>query len=163
MNINMFKKGEILGCFVFFIYLCKQKELILSMLESLKNISVVAAIIVDGDKILAAQRGYGEWKGWWEFPGGKIEPGEGPIEALRREIREELAMDINVGEKLCIVEYDYPTFHLSMQCFLCTIKSGLTLVEHGDARWLGHEEMYAVKWLPADEKVIEKIKLIYGA
>ena len=125
----------------------------------MKTINVVAAIIVSPEgKIFATQRGYGEWKDWWEFPGGKIEPGEEPAEALQREIREELATEINVGERLCVVEYDYPKFHLSMQCFLCTIKSGdLTLLEHQDARWLSREELGTVNWLPADEEVIEKL------
>ena len=124
-----------------------------------KTINVVAAIIVDGDKIFATQRGYGEWKDWWEFPGGKIEPGEEPADALQREIREELATEINVGECLCTVEYDYTSFHLSMQCFLCTIQSGdITLLEHEDARWLSREELDSVNWLPADEEVVRKIK-----
>ena len=129
------------------------------MNDSQKHINVVAAIIVSPEgEIFATQRGYGEWKDWWEFPGGKIEPGEEPAEALRREIREELATEINVGERLCVVEYDYPKFHLSMQCFLCTIKSGdLTLLEHEDARWLSKDELETVNWLPADEEVIEKL------
>ena len=125
-----------------------------------KTINVVAAIIVSPEgEIFATQRGYGEWKDWWEFPGGKIEPGEEPAEALRREIREELATEINVGEQLCFVEYDYPKFHLSMQCFICTIKSGdLTLLEHEAARWLSCEDLDSVHWLPADEEVIERLK-----
>ena len=125
----------------------------------MKTINVVAAIIVSPEgKIFATQRGYGEWKDWWEFPGGKIEPGEAPAEALQREIREELATEINVGERLCTVEYDYPAFKLNMQCFLCTIKSGdLTLLEHEDARWLSREELNSINWLPADEKVVNML------
>ena len=123
-----------------------------------KSINVVAAIIVDGDKIFATQRGYGEWKDWWEFPGGKIEPGEEPADALQREIREELATEINVGELLCKIEYDYTSFYLSMQCFLCTIRSGdLTLLEHEDARWLSKNELNSVNWLPADKEIIVHI------
>ena len=102
-----------------------------------------------------------QWKDWWEFPGGKTEPGEEPADALRREIREELATEIAVGEQLCTVEYDYPKFHLSMQCFICTIQSGnLTLLEHEDARWLSYEELDSVRWLPADEEVIERLKRV---
>lgn len=125
----------------------------------MKTINVVAAIIVDGNRTFATQRGYGPWKDWWEFPGGKIEPGESSKDALVREIREELATEIEVGELLTTVEYDYPEFHLSMKCFLCTIKSGdLTLLEHEDARWLAIEELDTVKWLPADNKIIELLK-----
>lgn len=125
----------------------------------MKTINVVAAIIVDGNRIFATQRGYGPWKDWWEFPGGKIEVGETPEEALQREIREELATDIEVGELLTTVEYDYPEFHLSMKCFLCTIKMGdLTLLEHEDARWLAMEEIDSVNWLPADKDIIKRLK-----
>lgn len=125
----------------------------------MRTINVVAAIIADGNRIFATQRGYGPWKDWWEFPGGKIEPGESSKDALAREIREELATEIEVGELLTTVEYDYPEFHLSMKCFLCTIKSGdLTLLEHEDARWLAIEELDTVKWLPADNKIIELLK-----
>ena len=122
----------------------------------MKTINVVAAIIVDGNRVFATQRGYGPWKDWWEFPGGKIEHGESPEKALHREIREELATDIEVGELLTTVEYDYPEFHLSMKCFLCIIKSGdLTLLEHEDARWLAMEEFDSVNWLPADRDIIK--------
>ena len=124
-----------------------------------KQIEVVAAIIRKGDKIFATQRGYGEWKDWWEFPGGKIEPGETPEDALKREIREELATEIEVDELLTTVEYDYPKFHLTMHCYLCTIISGdLSLLEHEDARWLARDELNSVKWLPADKDVIRHLK-----
>ena len=122
----------------------------------MKQIEVVAAIIRKGDKIFATQRGYGEWKDWWEFPGGKMEVGETPEEALVREIREELSAEINVGELLTTVEYDYPAFHLTMHCFLCTLLTdSMHLNEHEAARWLTMNELDSVKWLPADEKVIE--------
>ena len=128
-----------------------------------KHIEVVAAIIVRDGRIFATQRGYGEWKDWWEFPGGKIEPGESPEDALKREIREELATEIEVDELLTTVEYDYPKFHLTMQCYLCTIISGdLTLLEHEDARWLALDELDCVKWLPADKDVIEKLSTTFA-
>lgn len=124
----------------------------------MKTIRVVAAIIIENDKIFATQRGYGEFKGGWEFPGGKIEEGETPQQALVREIQEELDTEIEVGELMDKVEYDYPQFHLSMDCFLCRIKSGkLVLKEHEDARWLGREELGSVEWLPADEGVVGKL------
>jgi len=125
----------------------------------MKTINVVAAIIRDeAGRVFCTQRGYGEWKDWWEFPGGKIEEGETAEEALQREIREELAAEIEVGELLTTVEYDYPKFHLSMKCFLCSLKNGdLTLLEHEDAKWLGRDELNSVKWLPADEGVIRII------
>ena len=120
---------------------------------------VVAAIIRKGDKIFASQRGYGEWKDWWEFPGGKIEAGETPEEALVREIREELSTEISVDEFLCTVEYDYPKFRLKMHCFLCSLLSeALHLNEHEAARWLTKDELTSVKWLPADKEVVEKVK-----
>ena len=125
----------------------------------MKHIEVVAAIIRKGDKIFATQRGYGEWKDWWEFPGGKMEVGETPEEALKREIHEELSADISVGELLTTVEYDYPAFHLTMHCFLCTlVGEALHLNEHEASRWLTKEELDSVKWLPADEIVIDKMK-----
>lgn len=124
-----------------------------------KVIRVAAAVITNGDKFFATQRGYGEWRGYWEFPGGKIEVGETPKEALRREIKEELDTEINVGDKLCTVEYDYPSFHLSMDCFLAKVKSGtLTLKEHDAAKWLHRDELDSINWLPADEVVIKGLK-----
>lgn len=128
-------------------------------MEKQKNIEVVAAIIQSGGKYFTTQRGYGEWKDWWEFPGGKIEAGESHKDALRREIREELATDIEVGSLLTTVEYDYPKFHLTMHCYLCTVVGGnLTLLEHEDARWLRKEELDTVRWLPADRSIIELLK-----
>jgi len=125
----------------------------------MKQIEVVAAIIRKGDKIFATQRGYGEWQDWWEFPGGKMEVGETPEEALVREIREELSAEISVGELLTTVEYDYPAFHLTMHCFLCTlVGEALHLNEHEAARWLTKEELGSVKWLPADEIVIKEVR-----
>ena len=125
----------------------------------MKQIEVVAAIIRKGDKIFATQRGYGDWKDWWEFPGGKIEPGESPEEALKREIREELSTEISVDKFLCTVEYDYPKFHLTMHCFWCSIESGnLILKEHEAAKWLSLDQLDSVNWLPADKIVIEQIK-----
>lgn len=124
-----------------------------------KQIEVVAAIITDGKKIFATQRGYGEFKDGWEFPGGKIEQGETPKQALQREIREELTVEIEVGELFDTVEYDYPDFHLTLHCFLCTIKSGeMILKEHEAARWLTKETLDSVDWLPADVGVIEKLR-----
>ena len=128
------------------------------MIESKKTIEVVAAIIIRDGKLFATQRGYGEWKDWWEFPGGKIEPEESQEDALKREIREELATEIEVGTLLSTVEYDYPKFHLTMHCYLCTIISGeLSLLEHEDARWLAMDELNSVKWLPADAKLISHL------
>lgn len=125
----------------------------------MKKIEVVAAIICDGDKFFATQRGYGEWKDWWEFPGGKIEAGETAEEALQREIREELATEIAIDKLITTVDYDYPKFHLTMHCFLCHVQCGhLTLLEHESAHWLKREEFNSVKWLPADEVVIEQLK-----
>ena len=126
----------------------------------MKTIKVAAAIIRKGDKIFATQRGYGEYRDWWEFPGGKIEPGETPEEALKREIREELATEIAVEEFLTCVEYDYPGFHLSMDCFLCSVLSGdLVLLEHEAAKWLPMTGLHTVNWLPADLLVVEKLEL----
>lgn len=125
----------------------------------MKTIKVVAAIIERDDEIFATQRGYGAFKDGWEFPGGKIEPEESPEEALKREIKEELDTEIEVGELIDIVEYDYPEFHLTMHCFLCKIKSGdLILKEHEAAKWLNKETLYSVEWLPADLGLIEKLK-----
>ena len=125
----------------------------------MKTIKVVAAIIVHDDKVFATQRGYGEFKDGWEFPGGKVEPGETPEKALVREIEEELDTEIEVRELLDTVEYDYPTFHLSMDCFISTVKSGdLVLREHEAAKWLTLETLNSVDWLPADLILIDKIK-----
>ena len=125
----------------------------------MKTIHVVAAVICEKERIFATQRGYGAWKDYWEFPGGKIEPGETPEEALSREILEELDTEIAVGEKLTTVEYDYPEFHVSMDCFLCSIVSGsLTLLEHEAARWLPYDDLKQVKWLPSDIKIIELLE-----
>lgn len=126
----------------------------------MKTVKVVAAVIRDGNKIFATQRGYGDLKGGWEFPGGKIEEGETPQQALAREIKEELATDIEVGDFIADIEYDYPTFHLSMNCYWCTVKDGnLTLLEHEAAKWLDADSIYSVNWLPADELIIPDIKL----
>lgn len=125
----------------------------------MKEIKVVAAIIVKDGRLFATQRGYGDYKDWWEFPGGKIEPGETPEQALKREIKEELDTEINVGDHLITVEYDYPKFHMTMGCYLCSVVSGkLTLLEHEAAKWLGPDELTSVKWLPSDIEVVEKIR-----
>jgi 8-oxo-dGTP diphosphatase len=124
----------------------------------MKTIEVVAAIIKHKDKIFATQRGYGDFKGFWEFPGGKMEAGETPEGALIREIREELNIDIIVGELLDTIEYDYPEFHLTMHCFICTLNSGkIVLNEHEAARWLTKDTLSSVNWLPADITLIEKL------
>ena len=124
----------------------------------MKTIEVVAAIIVKGDQVFATQRGYGDFKGWWEFPGGKIEAGECPHEALKREIVEELEAEIEVGDLLETVEWDYPTFHLTMHCFVCSLKSeSLHLNEHTDSAWLTIDNLGSVKWLPADLILLDKI------
>ena len=125
----------------------------------MKHIEVVAAIIRKDDKIFATQRGYGDFKDWWEFPGGKMEAGETPEEALKREIREELSAEISIDEYLCTVDYDYPNFHLTMHCYLCSLLTEtLHLNEHEAARWLTKEELDSVKWLPADLEVVKRIK-----
>ncbi len=124
----------------------------------MKTIEVVAAIIIKDGKVFATQRGYGEWQGWWEFPGGKIEAGESPEAALVREIREELDADIEVGELLETVEWDYPKFHLTMHCFICSLLSeSMHLNEHESAAWLTRETIHSVKWLPADEGLARRI------
>ena len=125
----------------------------------MKTIKVVAAIIIHENKIFATQRGYGEFKDGWEFPGGKIEPGETPQEALVREIKEELDIEIEVKDFLETVEYDYPAFHLSMDCFFCAIKSGeLVLKEHEAAKWLTAETLDSVDWLPAGKGLVEGVR-----
>ena len=125
----------------------------------MKTIRVVAAVIRGDSKIFATQRGYGEYKDGWEFPGGKIEPGETPQEALVREIREELDTEIEVGDLITTIEYDYPDFHLSMDCFWCSIRHGkLKLLEAEDSRWLAKDELYSVDWLPADKDLILRIE-----
>ncbi|MCQ2534875.1 MAG: (deoxy)nucleoside triphosphate pyrophosphohydrolase [Clostridia bacterium] len=125
----------------------------------MKTIKVVAAVIRDGDKIFATARGYGEHKGMWEFPGGKIEPGETPEAALKREILEELDTEIEVGDYITTIEYDYPSFHLSMECFWCTIlKGNLVLKEAGDSKWLTSDTIRSVNWLPADIELINIIE-----
>ena len=128
----------------------------------MKTVKVVAAIISDGGRVFATQRGYGDFKDGWEFPGGKVEPGETPQEALVREIREELAADIEVGDLLTTVEYDYPGFHLSMDCFRASLPSGahMTLLEHEAAKWLSVSELDSVDWLPADIEVVKAIKAV---
>lgn len=128
----------------------------------MKTVRVVAAIIIHDQKVFATQRGYGEFKDGWEFPGGKIETGETPEEALVREIKEELDTEVEVKELIDTVEYDYPTFHLSMDCFICNIISGnLVLKEHEDAKWLTREMIDSVEWLPADLGLIDKIREDY--
>lgn len=123
-----------------------------------KTINVVAAIIVHDGRIFATRRGYGDWRGYWEFPGGKVEPEETPEAALVREIREELATEISVDRYVTTVEWDYPTFHLSMRCYLCHVVSGsLTLLEHEAAAWLDREHLHSVKWLPADDAILDEL------
>ena len=125
----------------------------------MRQIEVVAAIIVKDHKVFATQRGYGEWKDFWEFPGGKIDAGETPEEALYREIKEELDTEIAVGELFTTINYDYPTFHITMHCYLCTIENGsLTLLEHEAAKWLSLDQLDSVTWLPADLLVIAELQ-----
>ena len=124
----------------------------------MKTINVVAAVIMKEGKVFATQRGYGEFKDGWEFPGGKVEAGESPEEAVRREIREELEVEVNVGDLIDTIEYDYPAFHLSMKCYACTIAGGSPhLLEHEAARWLSADQLDSVAWLPADITLIPKI------
>jgi len=124
------------------------------------HITASCAIIHDSQgRVFATQRGYGDWKGWWEFPGGKTEAGESPEQALRREIREELSAEITVDRFLCTVDYDYPAFHLTMHCYLCSLLSDtLVLNEHQAARWLATSDLDSVRWLPADNSIILKLK-----
>ena len=125
----------------------------------MKQIEVVAAIILDEQgRIFATQRGYGDWKDWWEFPGGKMELGETPQQALKREIYEELDAEIEVGELLRTIDYDYPKFHLTMHCFKCKLtNSHITLLEHEAAKWLAPDKLQSVKWLPADKDIIDEL------
>ena len=124
----------------------------------MKHIEVVAAVIRQGDHIFATQRGYGDFKDWWEFPGGKIEPGESRGEALAREIREELSAEIRIEKHLKTVEWDYPAFHLTLHCFLCSLATEeMHLNEHEAARWLDKKSIYSLKWLPADEDILPLI------
>lgn len=126
-----------------------------------KTIQVVAAVIVDNGRVLATQRGSGEWRGWWEFPGGKVEPGETHEEALRREIREELACNIGIDRYMETVEWDYPTFHLSMRCYLCHLTDQRPeFKEHSDALWLAPAELTTVDWLPADRALVGRMEEI---
>lgn len=131
----------------------------------MKQITVSGAIILrenpetNKKEIFATQRGYGDWKGWWEFPGGKLESGETPEQCIVREIREELAAEVKAEKILGVVEYDYPAFHLTMHCILCTVVSGdLQLLEHEDARWLNKETLRSVNWLPADKLILSEIE-----
>ena len=124
----------------------------------MKRIEVVAAIIRKDDRIFATQRGYGDFKDWWEFPGGKMEAGETPEEALVREIREELSTEISIDKFLHTVEYDYPSFHLTLHCYMCSLLSeALHLNEHESARWLDASSLHTVRWLPADEELLPLI------
>jgi 8-oxo-dGTP diphosphatase len=133
-------------------------KLFVQTAEEVKTINVVAAVIIDGGRALAARRGYGDYAGSWEFPGGKIEDGESPEAALVREIREELDAEIVIDRYFDTVEYDYPKFHLSMRCYLCTLAGeDITLLEHSDAKWVGRAEMRGLKWLAADYPIIEKL------
>lgn len=125
----------------------------------MKTVNVVAAIIIKDKKIFATQRGYGEFKDGWEFPGGKVEQGEAPENAIVREIKEELDTTIEVKEYFDTVEYDYPNFHLSMKCYICTVLSGkLDLLEHEAAKWLDKDSLDSVAWLPADLGLVDKLK-----
>lgn len=126
----------------------------------MKIVNVVAAIIIKDNKIFATQRGYGEFKGGWEFPGGKIEENETPEEALKREILEELNSHITIEKHIYTVEYDYPSFHLSMKCYICSLlDDNIELIEHSDAKWLSKEEINSIDWLPADVEIIDILKI----
>lgn len=134
-------------------------DIAFSTFYTMKSIEVVAGVITDGGRIFATQRGYGDQKDGWEFPGGKMEPGETPEQALVRELQEELAIEVNVGEKICTVEYDYPKFHLTMHCFYCSLAAGCKpkLLEHEDAKWLDRANLNTVNWLPADVEVVKHL------
>ncbi len=128
------------------------------MTETLKTIHVVGAVIINDKKVLSTQRGYGNYAGWWEFPGGKIEQGEEPEQALIREIAEELDATIIIDRYFDMVEYNYPEFHLSMRCYLCRLESGdISLLEHSSAKWLGRGDIRSVKWLQADIPIVDKL------
>lgn len=130
----------------------------------MKRIEVVAAVILRDGKVFATQRGYGPWKDWWEFPGGKMEAGESPEEALKREIKEELKADINVGDLIDTIEWDYPEFHLSLHCYWCSLVSGEpTLLEHESAAWLDSATLESVRWLPADAAFIRALSRLLAA
>ena len=124
----------------------------------MKTIEVVAAVIKDKDKILSTQRGYGDYKGYWEFPGGKVEKGESFKDALKREIKEELLVDIKVNDLIKTIEFDYPKFHLVMHCFWCEIDGEIKLTEHLSSKWLDKVTLYSVDWLEADLEVLEEIE-----
>ena len=125
----------------------------------MRTVNVAAAVMIRDGKIFATERGYGDYKDWWEFPGGKIEENESPRDAVSREIREELGVSIDVGDRIYVVEYDYPDFHLHMEAFACTITGGeIELREHENALWLDTESIDSVRWLPADEEMIEYLK-----
>ena len=127
--------------------------------NDMKVVRVVSSVIFEGNMVLAAQRGYGKYEGWWEFPGGKIEENETNEQALRREIKEELDIDINVGKLMTIIEYSYPEFHLKMYCYKCTINSGqIRLIEHKNCRWVGAKDIMDLKWLPADLNFVKELK-----
>ncbi len=124
----------------------------------MKHIEVVAAAIVHNHSLLATRRGYGPWSGWWEFPGGKVEPGEAHTDALRRELLEELALDVQIDRQVGTIDYDYPEFHLTMHLYLCRPLGTPTLLEHSAASWLHADELDSVQWLPADLAILDKIK-----
>ena len=147
-----------ISCYQQYDTYCQNVPRYIPRLTPWKRIEVVAAVIRKGDRIFATQRGYGDWKDWWEFPGGKMEVGETPEGALVREISEELSADISVDKFLCTVEHDYPAFHLTMHCYLCSLLTeALHLNEHEAARWLTKDELDSVKWLPADMEVVEEL------
>lgn len=124
----------------------------------MKNIKVVAAIIEKNGEVLATKRGYGEFENLWEFPGGKIEPGETPEAALKREIKEELAASIEIEKFLLNINYDYPTFHLDMDCYLCKLITDISLIEHKDACWVGKNDFNTLDWIPADVEILEVLE-----